>query len=322
MEQESPLPADQQQDGAAQDDGQDFAAAFAEFSTPATVTDGSGHQDQDMLRDSAASADDLGDAGGDKDQASPPAGAATPSTPEADVWANANDQQRAAWEAAQRTIQNLTHRANSDRNRVSALNRKVSELESKAPAAKAGAKGNDSMPADTAGLFDDPEFKAFKEEYPEVAAPLEKVISTLQRQNQELQARLNPIDEDRQQAVFVRNEATLAGTHPDWQDVAGSQAFMAWVNDQPEDVQRLALKNADSIADPASAAKLLTLFKAETGHQTRRPAPASQPTKPALPGKRERQLRDAAAPAASRAPSAGSGPPDDFEAAFKHFAAR
>lgn len=314
-EQDTPL-TDADQAPAGTNEG--FADAFAEFAKPDSGTD-QATQDTDTPRDSAASAG-AGNTDGTDKEAQPAAAAGATTSPQADPWANAAPELRAAHEAAQRQISALTHAAKSNNGRITSLNRRIEELTATKPAASAA--GTDKPNAPT-GALGGAKFKALKDEYPEIAEPLEEMLSEIARENEALRAQIAPIAGDRRQAVIDRNEGALAEKHPDWQQAAASPDFANWINEQPDDIKQIAVKNGEHITDPVAAAKLMTLFKAETGfktHAVAAPAAGGKPTN-ALPDKRQRQLAAAAAPG-TRAPSAGSGPPDDFDAAFKHFATR
>lgn len=311
------------QDAPEADASTEFDAAFAEYAQAAEdEAQGQSGGDEAEGADAPKDGADAGETGKVSERED-----SAPANTTTDPFVGANEQQRAAWEAAQRQIRDLTHRYQSANGRISALMRKQAEA-----ATAATGKGQNEAAADpAAALFSDPELKAFEEEYGEIAKPIKKLIGTLSSQNQALQAQLSDIQTEREAALSVavidREESVLSQAHPDWKDAAATPAFAAWIRSQPDTLKQIALQNYDSISDGASAAKLLSLFKAETGFSARKAitgnrAPAAPgPQKPDLSERRRRQI-EAAAGMPSRGPSAGSGPVDDFESAFKYYAAR
>ena len=123
-------------------------------------------------------------------------------------------------------------------------------------------------------------------------------------------------------AVAKRDQPLGEQLHPDWRTVAQSPDFAGWLQIQPDNIQRLA-----SSWDARETSVVLTLFKAEraeaTGQKPQQEAPAKEEQQQAKPDaatgvKRSQQL-DGGRDVRSRPAPAASGPPEDFDAAFKYF---
>lgn len=310
-----------------------FEAAFAEFAgNPA-----------DAVSDGAAPSE-RSDAAGDEptDGAPPPAGtegAAAPAPVETDrgghtangddIWSSASEQQRAAFEAAQRQLQALDHDSRSNRGRVSALQRETENLR-KQLAALHGAAGSTGQGQTDAS---DADIRRLQEEYPEVARPVLQQISSLQKQLNETQRRLDQREttetqREREQALD-REEQALAQKHPDWDKVTARPEFTAWLATQPRYVVEAIQRNGEAIVDAEEAADVIGRFKQATGiAHAPAAAAASAPAAATATGasanlaaRRQRQLESGAA-VTSRGAGPAGGPPDDFDAAFAYYASK
>lgn len=279
-------------DGAAPDEGAGKAGAAAE--------DGDG-------------GDKAGKAEGDAKKG---AGDASSSV---DIWKDADPKLRAAYEAAQFQISKLEHEGRSNRGRLTALQRQNDELKSgragAAPAKGAAGQGGDGGEG-TDALLDGEDWKRFKSEYPEVAAPFETIVSKLQATNVRLEKELSAIGTDRRQTALTEQETALTEAHPDWQAVTDTKEFVDWVFSQPRYIQEAAERNGNGIVDAAEAADLIGRYKATTqasGATTEQsdPAHAGKDTEtPGPSGRRRRQLESASS-AQSRGPGAAVGIPAD-----------
>ena len=280
----------------------------------------------DESEQAAAGDDSLGDEPGEETTGAvsddpperQPAKDVKPPAPRADAdpFANATEEQRAAWQAAQKQIKGLEEKDRSQRNRVAALQRKYEAPASIKPpaAAKDGKKTED-----TTDILASDEWKSFETEYPEVAGPvgktLNRLLSTVARQDKELAA----IGDDRRQSALLEQEHILEQDHPDWRDVTEADEFIPWLENQPRYVIEAAMRNANEIVDAIEAADLVGRFKAfrsaDGGGQsltpdTSRPAKGQGNGTTRLSGKRQRQLESAAG-ARSRTPGPATGIPAD-----------
>ncbi|RJF80944.1 hypothetical protein D3877_11965 [Azospirillum cavernae] len=309
--------------------GDSFETAFAEFagSPSGAVSDG------------AAPSERSDATGGERTDGAPPPGEAEGGAAPAqvqtqggghiangdDIWNSASEQQRAAFEAAQAKLHALDHDSRSNRGRVAALQRETETLRKQLAAlhGAAGSTGQDQTDASDADI------RRLQEEYPEVARPVLKQISSLQRQLNEAQQRLDrreslETQREREQALD-REEQALAQMHPDWDKVTARPEFTAWLSTQPRYVVEAIQRNGEAIQDAAEAGDIITRFKQATGI-AQATAAASAPAAVTATGasanlaaRRQRQL-ESGATITSRGAGPAGGPPDDFEAAFAYYA--
>lgn len=252
--------------------------------------------------------------------------AADKGAPADDIWATATPAQRAAFEAAQAQVKSVEHAHKSDRGRLSSLQRELNELRNRQP----GDAGKPGKGKGAEALLDDEEWKTFVKEYPEVAAPLAKLVSKLELTVADTKKVTDAIREDRRQADLDARVKALDAKAPDWRDVVADQdAYGAWLQSQPRHIQEAAARNADEIVDADEAADVIGRFKAYRSSQAGSNAPANGPEAGgnadtgktvSLSGKRQRQL-DASSSARSGGPGAARGLPDnaDDETAWKYF---
>ena len=110
------------------------------------------------------------------------------------------------------------------------------------------------------------ELQKFKSEYPDLYETVETVAHLQsERQIQDLQSQLSSVQQ--READIMRREAEsgLRETHPDFEDIRGSEEFHVWAKEQPEQIQDWIYKNA---MDAKLASKAIDLFKLEQGIST------------------------------------------------------
>ncbi|CAO3403504.1 hypothetical protein [Azospirillum palustre] len=242
-----------------------------------------------------------------------------------DIWSTASEPQRAAYQAAQQRLQSLEHDSRSNRGRVSSLQREVDTLK-KQLAASTKAAGSTGQDPDST----DADIRRLQEEYPEVARPVLKELSSLRTQLSQALTRLDQRDSTEAQAqrdqALDREEQALTKLHPDWMQVTGNPAFTKWLETQPRYVVEAIQRNGEAIQDAAEAGDIITRFKAHQGVGAATAAPsASGATATGAPAnlaaRRQRQLESGAA-VTSRGAGPAGGPPDDFDTAFDYYAKR
>jgi len=301
----------------------EFDTAFAEFSSaPATPPADAGDEaasDQDKQPEpDPQPAPPGGDGAGTEIAAddAPPA----PSAEQAptDIWADAPEALKAAFEAEAARAKAAEHRLASDNGRVAALTRQLDELR-RQPAA--GGQQQTETPPGLEDLLASDEVKAFETEYPDVAKPILNLLKAQQTQLDQLQGTAATVEQDRQKVFLNEQLGLYEQDHPDWRQYSSDERWSAWLPTQPRHIREAFNRNVQHIVDAAEASDVLTRFKQHIGAAT--PAPTSPPPPPATPtptdAKRQKQL-DASADVRTRQPSTASGPPDEFGAAFAHFA--
>jgi hypothetical protein len=157
----------------------------------------------------------------------------------------------------------LKHEALSDRGRVSALSRKMNEMQTSldAIASRAPAVPEVTTPAPAAQEPPD-SLRQLKEDYPELGAQLDEIFAHERAQAEALvDSRLQPLqeklDHDAQaseQEVLESKAAKIFNTEETgvhWKDVVQSEDFSAWLDQQPSFIQDTArtTKNASDGLD-------------------------------------------------------------------------
>lgn len=255
-----------------------------------TVNTGEPGDDEDTNgADFGESDDDAGNTGADTGAEAPtdatdPAADAAAQT----LWDSVPAELRSEYDRLTAENAKLVHKERSAAGRATGYQRRYEELLKAAqPRATAG-----DRPTSQAAI------EALKEDYPEIAAPLEQALGSIQEQVSHLSA----AEESRVAAAQTElteflNEETeaLVAQHADYEQVLGqnSEQFRVWIDDQPRAVRDAFARNAQDIVNAAEAAQVIGAFKAHLGMPA--PAPAvPAPRTPAVPSalasKRERQL--------------------------------
>jgi hypothetical protein len=236
-----------------------------------------------------------------------------------DPWASAPDELKALYEAQRQRAEQAEHRARSDAARVSALTRKLITVSGGAPAPQeTGAEPTDAQKAL------DEKVKQLREEFPDYAGPLVDLIEAQRSELSSVRQQIRAVSAEQQAASVATEMQALEVRHPDWREVAARPEFGHWLQEQPASVQNLAAS-----WDAKETGVVLTLFKLEAGlttegqRQEPKPAPAAEvkPEAAAADATRSRQL-EGGADVRSKPNNVASGAPDDFDAAFAHFAAK
>ena len=220
--------------------------------------------------------------------------------------------------------QKLKHSEASQRGRLGAYQRQINQLQSKLEQPK-NTSGKESAEdqarqdaAEAAGVKD---WQALQEDFPEVAKALDarlesekrQIEADRQRQAQleqrieELQSAVQPIQQQAQDNYLRTQVDALSARHPDWQEVVAAPAFAEWLNQQPQSLRSLTESN-----DAAEAAALMDLYKGQTGQLDSREG---------TPDKRQERLASAQT-VSRRGTAQKGGVPEDFEAAFDHYASK
>lgn len=209
------------------------------------------------------------------------------------------------------------HRASSDANRVSALSRKLAQLNN--GGGQQPPKKEEKSEADKAL---DAKVEQLKKDYGDIADPLIELIEKQRAELSSVKTVLTGMSEERQAQVIEQQRELLAKQHPDFATIASSQEFGQWLQEQPDNIQALA-----GSWDAKETSVVLTLFKTEKGMATPSKDKATPPVvedpkskaDAATEDKRRSQQLDGGREIKSKPAPAASGAPDDFTAAFDHF---
>lgn len=257
--------------------------------------------------------DKLDGQGGD---AAPPSEAAPGAEPApgeaiADIWADAPEALRTAFQATEAARVKAEEAARTASGRASKAQRDAAELRARLQA---------PPPAQAPGQQEpevDPEHRQrLLGEYEDIVAPVADELLQLRQEVARLSASSASAAEqtaarDRLELAEFLNaeEGKLAKAHSDWGEVVSGKEFVDWVTNGPAFIRDGIARNANGITDAAEAIAILDLYKASTG-QTAVDDP--------LVVKRRRQLGAAAIPA--RVPAGGptaAKVPDDYDAAWE-----
>jgi len=218
--------------------------------------------------------------------------------------------------------QKLKHSEASQRGRLGAYQRQINELQAQLqqtqqqrPKDAEGKPQNDDQRRDEAAQeLGSDDWETFKEDFPDMARAFEARLNAdkqrqaqLETQLQQLQSTVQPIQQQAHEQQVQSEYARLESRHEDWRDVINAPEFSTWLQSQNPSIQQLA--DSDS-ADDASA--LIDFYKGVgMGDNSR----ATQHDK--------RKDRLANAQTVSRRGAAQQrGTPEDFDAAFEHYAAK
>lgn len=254
----------------ATDDSDDFDAAFAQHAADLTGEEAVEYAEEEQEDEATEGAEPEGEA-----------------PDEAETLKRQVAELSAALEAER-------HTARSNAGRVSALQRKLNDLQRTAPTGSASA--DNQGPGDANGDDED----AFGQDFPDVA---DFVKRTVEKVVEPVRSRYEQEDAERQaaaEAAAVRQAIQkLQSAHPDFDQIRSSPDYGEWLNRQAPKVREMALS-----MDADDAIALCSLYKGS---------------------RQTRTSRRSVIEAAEEIPSKGgavrrTGVPDDFDSAFNHFA--
>jgi hypothetical protein len=109
----------------------------------------------------------------------------------------------------------------------------------------------------------DEDIEAWASEYPDVAKIVETIaMKKAKEQSEELESRIQKIDEMSAEATKDKAEAALMQIHPDFDEIRDSDEFHDWAEEQPKWVQDALYENDN---DARSAARAIDLYKSDKG---------------------------------------------------------
>ena len=107
----------------------------------------------------------------------------------------------------------------------------------------------------------DEDIEAWAKQYPDVAGIVETIaIKKSKEQAQELESRIQKINEMQESATKEKAEVELLKLHPDFVDIREDDDFHNWAEEQPQWVQKALYENDN---DAMSAARAIDLYKAD-----------------------------------------------------------
>ena len=109
----------------------------------------------------------------------------------------------------------------------------------------------------------DEDIEAWTKKYPDVAGIVETIaIKKSKEQAQELESRIQKINEMQESATKEKAEVELLRIHPDFAEIREDDDFHNWAEEQPQWVQKALYENDN---DARSASRAIDLYKADKG---------------------------------------------------------
>lgn len=202
--------------------------------------------------------------------------------------------------AAEEAAATWEHKFKSEVGRQTALQRKVGELEAQLKERPQSQQAQRQYSERMQGLMSD---------FPEIAQALQEELETqLATVREEVQQAVAPMKQQEEQRQYAAEEQQVIAKYPEFAQTVNTREFLEWFQDQPEAVQALAAspKARDAIA-------VMDYYSAN------RRQVAANPEVQNIMAKRNASLeRNVAVRNTAPAPVADG--PDDFDAAFAHFA--
>lgn len=205
----------------------------------------------------------------------PPAGEGDepgPSNEAPDIWADAPEALRSAFDAERQRADQAEHARRSAEGRLNTAMHRLSRVTGTHERPRSSSQ---PTPTDTDALAQ------LREDYPEIAGPVAQLIEGLQAEVRTLREQTDVIGQERHLAAAEEAERALTERHPDFEALAGSTDFETWLSGQSRAVQAVAFENAEAIVNADDAAFILDKYKAErgiangNGRGQRKPASAS-----------------------------------------------
>ena len=202
--------------------------------------------------------------------------------------------------AAEEAAATWEHKFKSEVGRQTALQRKVGELEAQLKERPQSQQAQRQYSERMQGLMSD---------FPEIAQALQEELETqLATVRDEVQQAVAPMKQEQEQRQYAAEEQQVTQKYPEFVQTVNSTEFLTWFSDQPDAVQALAAspkaKDAIAVMDYYSASRRQV---------------AANPEVQNILAKRTASLERNVA-VRNTAPSPVAEGPDDFEAAFAHFA--
>jgi len=107
------------------------------------------------------------------------------------------------------------------------------------------------------------ELQEFRQANPDLYDTVESVAHNIaSEQVESLQPRLSAIEQREQELAIREAEQAMKQSHPDYDDIRGSDDFHKWAEDQPDQIQDWIYRNPDNVS---LASKAIDLYKMESG---------------------------------------------------------
>lgn len=245
------------------DDSAEFSGAWDELDAAETGQPSLDEGRQDTEVDEL---DQEGDeAGQGANDATPDADAGSASRDETsdDLWANAPQALREAYEAERVARGKAENLVRSNGGRLAQAYNELNAL--KAKLASDRDEGGATEKGEEASTRED-RLKQLREEYPDVAAPILDQMANLEASVNELKQAQTSQTEAQATDFYREQRDALVSRHTDFDQVVASPEYRDWLGQQPQLVQRVIAENAARIVNAEDCAFVIDRFKAETGY--------------------------------------------------------
>jgi hypothetical protein len=190
----------------------------------------------------------------------------TAQTSEQDIWATATPEQKAELQKLQ--AEAATARAEFKRmaGTVSGMSKKIDALDKQVKAAATPAQQEGAAEA-TEDFFATKEWKAFAEEYPQLAEKQAAAWKPLLGKFEKVEKNLKGITDERTDQQISDDYAAVLADHDDYPDIKGSQELINWIhaNSDVDFIQDAIKRNEKVIVRPKEVSRLIKMFKEDTG---------------------------------------------------------
>lgn len=232
----------------------------------------------------------------------------------ADIWANAPEELRNAFqEASRRADEELARRQGTDR-KLRELTTELQQLRSsqqQKPPASDGDAGGEARPENMTPK----EWEAFKEDYPDIAAPVEAMLKSQTAELDSFRRRFAAMDQEQVAKSYERNFEEVQAQHPDYSEIIRKPEFISWIQEQPRYLLEAAQRNGQEIVDPVEVSDIVSRYKQHAGIGAGAPSGSGkgqgQGSKPLTGTKRDRQLAATSGGTTRRGQPIRAGVPED-----------
>lgn len=225
---------------------------------------------------------------------------------EVDEWAKVPEALRTQYQQTQAALDDMKSRHSGNTRKIRELTEELTAIrQAKPPANPAGGKPDDMT---------DKEWASFKEDYPDIAGPLEAKMQANAKALESFERRFASMDAAEVKKQYDSNFEDVQKNHPDYLTIVRDPAFPKWIEEQPRYIQEGAARNGQEIVDPVEVADIIGRYKQDAGigaEAINNPGGSSgQGSSQSLASKRARQLSATQGAGRKSAPALAAGIPD------------
>ena len=189
------------------------------------------------------------------------------------LWDDVSPELKSAFEAEKARADQAEHAFRSREGREASLTRRLDAMIAAPAAVKPGDTAANRQPSDDPKRAETAEaLDAFMADYPEIAKPVkamldqqQSLLDDLHAKNQQMETAMNVVGQERLDAATDTQHALVVEAHPDYNDIAGSDDFMTWWQEQPDFIQAGIEANKQDIVDGPGVRRILDMYKSDRG---------------------------------------------------------